>query len=204
MKFNTLKKANKLTLFVIIFFAVLSAAGILFSSLSIILENTDRSLHEMLPLLAGSIFFLLITFLIFLQSYAWYTGYYVKNGNIILQGVYSRGVIPLDEVEDIKIITEKEAEKIIEKPLEDANRYGKEGNIPAWFKSNREYTNITKYCTIQIVQSYTGGATIHLQQYTGSIIGSNLIYLKLKHGKIFLLSPENAKSFIREVEAHTL
>lgn len=193
MKFKTRKKANLLVLLVIIFFTIISTAGIIFSSF----KFTVKADKSWLPILAFSILFLIISFILYLQSYAWYTSYEIIDGKLKIRGVYKKGIINLEDIAEVKSVSEKEADSIIKIPLEKAAECVSRGDIKGWYNNNKNYSEITNFSTVQIVQSYSGSETPNVQEYQGSIIGSRLVSLRLTNGKIFLLSPDDPEYFVK-------
>ena len=193
MKFKTRKKANKITLLIILILSLLSTSG----TVICLIKLAAGGAPSLIPLLAGSLFFLLISFLLFIQSYAWYTFYEIKNGFLYLRGVYEKGKVPLESIREVKKADIRLAESVISVYLQKASECEKSGDLKGWYRNNKKYSLITRYCTVQIVQSYAGGRSHFSQKYTGSIIGSELVLISLSDGQDYLLSPDNPDDFIK-------
>ncbi|MDA3938243.1 MAG: hypothetical protein PF693_02900 [Spirochaetia bacterium] len=148
--------------------------------------------------LGAGLLFLIPVFLIFLQSYAWYTGYYVLENGLVLRGVYKKETILYKNISGIKILSENETRTLLEEPMEKAANRGREGDLKGWYKENKRYSELLKYCTVQFSHSAAGSYSYKSEQYTGVKLQDDLglVLLEHKDGRKYVLSPKRPEEFI--------
>jgi hypothetical protein len=194
MKYGTVKKASLGLILAMVMLIAMVLAGVITGIYYII--NIQSG--EGIVFIGAGVLFLIPVFLIFLQSYAWYTGYYVLENRLILRGVYKKETILYKNISMVKILSEDEARTLMEEPMEKAANRGREGDLKGWYQENKRYSKLLKYCTIQFVHSSAGGHSYKSEQYTGVKLqeGISLVLLEQRDGSRYILSPKSPEKFV--------
>ena len=197
MQYKTVRKAQKIVIFMIIILLLMFLTGVI-AGVYIYLSEQDTA--GWFIILASSIF-LIGGYFLYLQSFAWYTGYFLDKDSFTLRGVYTRKQLLYSQVDSVGIIPKEEIRKLLDEPMIDATQKGNAGDIKGWYQANKRYSEMIKFCTIQFVQ-HSEGASALSEKYLGTKGIIDLVMLKLKSGEIYLLSPVEQNKFVSELNQH--
>lgn len=200
MKYETLKKHNPFVIIILVTFIIMSFITIGMGVFLIIRYGNP----EYAVAIAGGLFFLFLSFLVYIQSYAWYTGYYVETDHLLLRGVYTKASIFFSEIEKVEMVPEDKAREYLEEPMRAANVSGQAADVKGWYKSNKRYSEMIKFCTVQFGHSSTGGRSALTEQYKGVQGVVSMISLTLKDGRFYLLTPRATEAFLMEVKSRIM
>jgi hypothetical protein len=197
MKYNTIKKARGMTLLAMILFSLMGGVPTILGLFFLITRPGSAESVMFIP----GIIFMLPVFLFYLQSYAWYTGYFTEETGLRLRGVYAKKNIPYKDIETVSLPASDEISNILNAPLALANECSRNSDLKGWYRENKKYAEIIKFCTIQIAQGSAGGHSAQTERFTGVLLPQKveLVLITLKSGGAYLLSPENPKKFIQEL-----
>jgi hypothetical protein len=197
MKFVTRKKAHWSISILLVFLTVSGLGAITFCLYSLFIQHRNDYL------MAGvfGFVFLITGFILFIQSYAWYTAYYVLNDSLDLRGVYSKGKILYHDIQSIRALSVKEARDIIDTYMQETTKHETEMDLSGWYKSGKRYSNFSKYCTYQFIHKHSGPRP-HLVEYKGSIVSGDFVLLRLVNCNEYLLSPVDVDGFVDSVNQH--
>jgi hypothetical protein len=184
-------------LIVLISFLLMSGAAI---TIGIIywLQYNDI---EWLALAGAGIFFLIPTWFVYIQSYAWYTGYYLELDHILLKGVYKKERIPYSMILSVENLNENKVREILEEPMAEAALKARESDLKGWYGANKRYSEIIQYCTVQFAHSSAGGRGYRTERYTGVEGVVSLVGMTLKDGRFLLLSPVDSQAFTENLRS---
>jgi hypothetical protein len=196
MKFETLKKADFIIILMFVLFLLLGLAGMAAGLYFYIKEG----LGENSLFFAGGLILLIPSLFLYLQSFAWYTGYYLEDYGLLLRGVYKKSGYKYDEISSVECIDREEVQRLVEEPMEKANRNGQSGDLKGWYIENKRYGLMTQYLSVQFTHQSTGGESHVSETYTGVGKAIDLVKLNLRDGSFYLLSPREPTVFVKELQ----
>lgn len=189
--FKTIKQGSFLVLFSIVFFSLIGLVFIGAATMGLIKgENYPFEL-----LFIFGFLFLGVAFLIFLQSYAWYTAYGIDKDSIIIRGIYKKGKISKEDIQEARILSQDDTQEYV---TEYYKAIAKEEVILSakdWYHSLGKYSQLLKYSTVAFSQ-----ATAKLAEYglKNEVLYETRTYvlILLKNKSSYVLSPVDSKGFV--------
>ena len=148
-------------------------------------------------LLVPGLFLLFFGYVLTASAFKLFTTYYISNKGLrIYKPPFYSISIPYSEIRQLVLVSDKEAEKLIEKFMIEQNEYAESADLVGYLSYLRKNTPAYKYFTfVPTLQVNTTGAR---DLITSAKVKSTTKYiiLTLVNGKILFLSPKDPEGFM--------
>jgi hypothetical protein len=191
MKFRTRKKGGLLINLVLVFLAASAVASFYFA-FHLGYPEFDMTIFV---LIGSGLLWSAVLAAMYLQSYAWYTGYTLQKDALYLRGVYGKKLIDYHEIAEIEILEADEAADFIEKYQKEVYQNEANMDLKSWYRSNKQYAEVLKFSSVQFTHSKT--TTGNEMNVTGgkTFKAGRFVRLSLNNDQAYLLSPEDPERF---------
>jgi hypothetical protein len=195
MKFETRKAANLLTRLMLLLLALAAIACFYFG----IYRFTTIPDGISIFLFLSGIIWAAVFVGLYLQSFAWYTYYELQGRGIFVRGVYRKHFFEYQKLDHAEILGSEEAAAFVHNHQQDIAGREIEGDIPGWFKSNKNLGEVLAYSTVPFVHSSTSAG--HERNITGTRTyrAGRFVLLDTKEGRPYLLSPVDPERFTTDL-----
>ena len=121
--------------------------------------------------------------------------YSVFKDTLVLKRGGSKLEISLTDVSAAEVLTETQANDILQRFMAPAVKSERELDIKNWVKSNRKYGELVRYCTVPIVQQHTSAGHSRNIVSFGAKASGSFVLLRLTNGAGLILSPADPGAF---------
>lgn len=150
----------------------------------------------------GLISFSLILLLISFSPSTNKSFYSVGPKSVLLKRGFSRRVIKIKDIRELKIVTKEEAVNSWIKIQESETQTRTDLNTMDSFHSQRRMGKFISYCTVPVVFNGTTLNPYKGEGKSGLDRDGLFVLLSSKKGTLFLLSPKDCNGFVKEVEKY--
>lgn len=182
--FKTRRSLRRAGVFLTVF-GLFTAAG-----LALLLSGIDRATGAAITACGA-----LPVLVILLSVYTPRSRYLIESRGLLLVKGLSVRRLAFADISGARVISRSETETIITEYMAPAVDAEARLDLKGWYVSNKKYGNLTRFCTVPIVQAKTtSGHTLNITAFTAKTSG-DFVILRETSGAEILLSPVEPSVF---------